>query len=315
MNNNLINEKSNITLIDNDISHDEVNALSEVNVDAIKDLIYTIRGKQIMIDRDLAMLYKVETKRLNEQVKRNIERFPTHFRFQLNDEETSELVAKCDRFKTLKHSSANPYCFTESGIAMLSSVLKSDIAIKVSIRIITIFVELRKFLVNNQELFSRLSNLELKQLENEQKFEKVFDYIAENKEVSQKMFFDGQIYDAYSLLTNIVKKANKNIILIDNYVDTITLDILSKKHSNVTIQIYTSKNTKLTKTDTDKFNEQYKNLTVSYINTFHDRFLILDKNICFHIGASIKDAGNKSFAINKIEDKQIIADILVRLNN
>ncbi len=160
----------------------------EINSNQIKDLIYTIRGKQVMLDRDLGTLYHVQTKRLNEQVKRNIERFPKEFRFQLTDKETSQLVANCDRLKTLKYSSSNSYCFTESGIAMLSSVFKSNMAVKVSIRIMTTFVEMRRFLVNNREIFARLSTLEIKQLETDQKFEKVFNYIAETKEVSQKVF-------------------------------------------------------------------------------------------------------------------------------
>ncbi len=210
-----------------------------------------------------------------------------------------------------------PYCFTEQGIAMLSSVLKSDIAIEVSIKIMKTFVEMRKFLLNNQELFARLDKVEFRQIayqkSTDEKFEKVFDYISENKEVSQKIFFDGQIYDAFSLLIDIVKKAKNNIILIDNYVDKITLDILSKRLDGVNINIYTSKKSRLTEIEVKKFNSQYKSLTVKNIETFHDRFIILDEAICYHIGASIKDAGNKSFGITKIEDKQTIKDILLRL--
>ncbi len=203
---------------------------------------------------------------------------------------------------------------------MLSAILRSDTAIDVSIKIMDAFVEMRKFLINNQALFSRLDKVELKQLETskrldetEQKFEKVFDYIAETKEVSQKVFFNGQIYDAYSLLASIVKKANKSIILIDNFVDTITLDILSKRQENVGIYIYTSKKSKLNNTEIAKFNKQYGNLTRTYIETFHDRFIILDEIKCYHIGTSIKDAGNKSFAITKIEDNETVKHILNRL--
>ncbi len=290
----------------------------------IKNLIYTIRGERIMIDRDLASLYEVETKVLNQAVKRNIKRFPVEFRFQLTDEEKNELVTNCDRFKTLKHSTSNPYCFTESGIAMLSSVLRSDIAIDVSIKIMKVFVEMRKFLIDNGDMFSRLDSIELNQLKYQittdnrldsidKKVEQVFDYIAEKNEVSQKIFFDGQIYDAFSLLIDIVKKAKHSIILIDNYVDKVTLDILSKKIDGVSVSIYTSKKSKLTDIEVEKFNAQYSVLTVKNIATFHDRFIILDELICYHIGASIKDAGNKSFGITKIEDDKNIKGILARL--
>ncbi len=294
--------------------------MAYVTSNQIKDLIFTIRDEKVMIDRDLAFLYGVEVKVLNQAVKRNIKRFPSEFRFQLTDNETSELVTNCDRFKMQKHSNSNPYCFSESGVAMLSSVLRSDIAIDMSIKIMKAFVEMRKFLVANQELFSRLDKVELKQLETikrldeaDQKFEKVFDYMTKTKEVSQKVFFDGQIYDAYSLLVGIIKRANKSIILIDNFVDTITLDMLSKRKKNVKINIYASKKSKLTDTEITKFNKQYGNLTIKTIETFHDRFMILDKKECYHIGASIKDAGNKSFAITKVVDDENTSYILSRL--
>ncbi len=196
---------------------------------------------------------------------------------------------------------------------MLATVLKGEVAEKQSIFIMRSFREMRSFLANNEELFSRLSNLELKQLEHDEKFEKVFEYIAEHKEVSQKIFFNGQIYDAFSLLVDIVKQADKSIILIDNYVGVDTLNILAKKKSGVKIDIYTTKKSNLTKNDIKKFNLQYYNLAVHQIDTFHDRFMILDESICYHIGASIKDAGKKSFAISKIEDKRNINDILNRL--
>ncbi len=299
------------------------NNLVDINPNKIKDLIYTIRGKQVMIDSDLAILYQVETKNLNKAMKRNIDRFPENFCFRLSDDEYKTL-----RFQngTSNETSGrggrrfNPYVYSEQGIAMLSAILKSDIAVKVSVGIMNAFVEMRRFLVNNRELFSRLDRVELKNLETskrldetDKKIEKVFDYIAEKKEVSQKVFFNGQIYDAFSLLVDLVKQANISIILIDNYVDIDTLNILAKKKDGVKIDIYTTKKSKLSKNDIKKFNLQYQNLSVNYIDIFHDRFMILDKKICYHIGASIKDAGNKSFAISKIEDKQNIKDILLRL--
>ncbi len=196
---------------------------------------------------------------------------------------------------------------------MLATVLKGEVAEKQSIFIMRSFREMRRFLTNNKELFSRLSNLELKQLEHDEKFEKVFEYIAENKEVSQKIFFDGQIYDAFSLLVDIVKQADNSIILIDNYVGVDTLNILAKKKDGVKVEIYTTKKSKLNKNDIKKFNLQYHNLSVHIIDTFHDRFIILDENYGYLIGSSLKDAGNKSFGITKIEDKSNIKDILKRL--
>ena len=276
----------------------------------IQDMIYTFRGKQVMIDRDLASLYQVQTKRLNEQVKRNSGRFPAEFCFKLSDKEKDELVANCDRFKTLKHSSSNPYAFTEQGIAMLSAVLKSDIAVEVSIKIMNSFVEMRKFLLSNKEMFARLDRVELKQLETDQKLEKVFNYIATNTEVKQNIFFDGQIYDAFSFIVGLVQKAKKEIILIDNYVDVHTLNILCKKDKGVDIIVATAGKGSLSTKDITKFNAQYPKLLVKTTTDFHDRFLIIDKTEVYHIGASIKDAGKKSFGITKIEDKDLIKNLI-----
>ncbi|WP_315370068.1 ORF6N domain-containing protein [Oribacterium sinus] len=276
----------------------------------IQNMIYTFRGKQVMIDRDLASLYQVQTKRLNEQVKRNSGRFPAEFCFKLSDKEKDELVANCDRFKTLKHSSSNPYAFTEQGIAMLSAVLKSDIAVEVSIKIMNSFVEMRKFLLSNKEMFARLDRVELKQLETDQKLEEVFNYIATNTEVKQNIFFDGQIYDAFSFIVGLVQKAKKEIILIDNYVDVHTLNILCKKDKGVDIIVATAGKGSLSTKDITKFNAQYPKLLIKTTTDFHDRFLIIDKTEVYHIGASIKDAGKKSFGITKIEDKDLIKNLI-----
>ena len=276
----------------------------------IQNMIYTFRGKQVMIDRDLASLYQVQTKRLNEQVKRNSGRFPAEFCFKLSDKEKDELVANCDRFKTLKHSSSNPYAVTEQGIAMLSAVLKSDIAVEVSIKIMNSFVEMRKFLLSNKEMFARLDRVELKQLETDQKLEEVFNYIATNTEVKQNIFFDGQIYDAFSFIVGLVQKAKKEIILIDNYVDVHTLNILCKKDKGVDIIVATAGKGSLSTKDITKFNAQYPKLLVKTTTDFHDRFLIIDKTEVYHIGASIKDAGKKSFGITKIEDKELIKSLI-----
>ena len=276
----------------------------------IQSMIYTFRGSQVMIDRDLAYLYNVETKALNQAVKRNINRFPESFRFQISDDEKDELVTNCDRFKTLKHSSLNPYAYTEQGIAMLSAVLRSDVAVEVSIKIMNSFVEMRKFLLSNREMFARLDRVELKQLETDKKLEEVFDYIATTKEVKQKIFFNGQIYDAFSLMVELVEKAEKELILIDNYVDVNTLNILSKKRKQVDVMIVTSGKGNLTKKDVTKFNSQYPKLTVKINEDFHDRFIIIDKKDVYHIGASIKDAGKKSFGITKLEEQDLIDSLL-----
>lgn len=272
----------------------------------IQNMIYTFRSKQVMIDRDLAYLYNVETKVLNQAVKRNTSRFPESFRFQLSDDEKDELVTNCDRFKALKHSSSNPYAFTEQGIAMLSAVLKSDVAVEVSIKIMNSFVEMRNFLLSNREMFARLDRVELKQLETDKKLEEVFNYIATNTEVKQNIFFNGQIYDAFSFIVGLIKKAKKEIILIDNYVDINTLNILCKKNHGVDVVIATAGKGSLSAKDITKFNAQYPKLSVKTNTDFHDRFLIMDNVAVYHIGASIKDAGKKSFGITKIEEKDLI---------
>ncbi len=279
----------------------------------IQNMIYTIRGKQVMVDSDLAELYKVTTGNLNKAMKRNLLRFPEHFCFQLTELEYENL-----RFQNGISSSNNnyggrrymPYVFTEQGIAMLSVVLKSDVAVEVSIKIMNSFVEMRNFLLSNKEMFSRLDRVELKQLETDRKLEEVFNYIANNTEVKQNIFFDGQIYDAFSFIVGLIQKAKKEIILIDNYVDINTLNILCKKNKNVKIKIYTSGKGNLTTKDINKFNVQYEELTVKINTDFHDRFLIIDKAEVYHIGASIKDAGKKSFGITKIEDKDLVKSLV-----
>ena len=280
-----------------------------------------------MLDSDLAILYQVETRVFNQAVKRNSNRFPERFRFQLTEEEYKNLRSQ---FVTSSEENTHggrrymPYAFTEQGIAMLSAVLKSDIAVDVSIKIMDTFVEMRKFLLTNQELFSRLDRLELghldlkkeidkgmdKQLETDKKLEEVFNYIASNTEVKQKIFFDGQIYDAFSFIAELVGKAQSKLILIDNYVDVNTLNILSKKNSGVDVLIATAGKGSLTTKDINKFNAQYSSLSVKTTAAFHDRFLIIDDKKGYFIGASIKDAGKKSFAITRIEDEKMIQDLI-----
>ena len=279
----------------------------------IQSMIYTFRGRQVMLDSDLARLYQVETKYLNRQRNRNAERFPEDFCFQLSKEEYE--ILRCQNVTSKKESGSGgrrylPYVFTEQGIAMLSSVLKSEVAAKTSINIMRAFVEMRKFLISNNEMFARLDRVELKQLETDKKLEEVFDYIATTKEVKQKIFFNGQIYDAFSLMVEIVEKAEKELILIDNYVDVNTLNILGKKRKQVDVMIVTSGKGNLTKKDVTKFNSQYPKLTVKINEDFHDRFIIIDSKEVYHIGASIKDAGKKSFGITKLEEQDLIDSLL-----
>lgn len=279
----------------------------------IQNMIYTFRGKQVMVDSDLAELYKVSTGNLNKAMKRNSSRFPEHFCFQLTKFEYENL-----RFQNGTSSSNNnyggrrymPYVFTEQGIAMLSAVLKSDVAVEVSIKIMNSFVEMRNFLLSNREMFARLDRVELKQLETDKKLEEVFNYIAANTEVKQNIFFDGQIYDAFSFIVGLVKKAKKEIILIDNYVDINTLNILCKKNKGINVVIATSEKGNVSAKDIAKFNAQYPKLSVKITMDFHDRFLILDKSEVYHIGASIKDAGKKSFGITKIEDNDLVKSLI-----
>lgn len=283
----------------------------------IRNLIFVVREQQVMMDSDLAALYQVETKVFNQAVKQNIARFPDAFRFQLTNEEYEGLRSQIVTSNGRGGRRYLPYVFTEQGIAMLSAVLNSDIAIQVSIQIMTAFVEMRRFLVNNTVLFEKISEVNWRQQEFEKKtdkrFEKVFNYIVEHNQVKQKIFFDGQIYDAFSLLVELVGKAEKSIILIDNYVDVDTLNILAKKKRNVNACIYTVKQTKLTAADVRNFNRQYPKLEVKYTGAFHDRFLIIDDNSAYHIGASFKDAGRKCFAINIILDHEIVKEVLMRL--
>ena len=287
-----------------------------------ENLIHYIRGQQVMIDSDLALLYNVETKRLNESVKRNSKRFPESFCFRLTEDEYADLRSQIATSNTENTSSKGgrrylPYVFTERGIAMLSAVLRSDEAIQVSVNIMNAFVKMRRFLAENALMFDKLNSLELKQLqyqkESNEKFDQIFAYISEHEEVGQKIFFEGQIYDAFSLLVSLVGKAEKSIVLIDNYVDVGTLNILAKKKDGVDVTIYTVRRTRLASQDIANFNSQYQTLTVNYTGVFHDRFLIIDEETAYHIGASIKDAGKKCFGISRIEDVGIVSDILQRL--
>lgn len=273
-----------------------------ISIESIKDRIHNIRGTQIMIDYDLANLYAVKTKRLNEQVKRNKERFPKNFTFQLTKSEKDELVAKCDHLKSLRFSSTMPFAFTEQGVAMLSAVLKSDTAVKVSIQIIEAFVAMRKFLLTNAQLFQRIDRTEQKLLEHDDKFEKIFDIIQSRDIKPEKgIFFDGQIFDAHKFFSDIIRTANSSIILIDNYIDDSVLTLLTKRKENVKVAIFTKEVSRQLLLDLKKYSSQYPPIEVKEFKRSHDRFMIIDNKEVYHFGASLKDLGKKWFAFSKFD--------------
>jgi len=294
--------EENKLIIQNDLSNED-----------IKNLIYTIRGKQVMLDSDVARLFNYETKDLNRNVRNNIARFPEYYCFQLTSEEYKSL--RCKNFtlnenRRGQHRKYLPYVFTEYGITMLAGLLKSEVAVNVSIKIVNSFIEMRKFLSSNGQVFERLTNMEYKLLEHDKKFDIVFDSLQHEENIKQKIFFQGQIYDAYSLMIDIIKKANKKILIIDNYVDDSILKMLTKKRNKVEVVILTSNHSNIQNIDIQKFNKEYPTLKVAKTNKFHDRFIVLDNKEMYHLGASIKDLGRKCFGINKIEDIEIIEKII-----
>ena len=265
--------------------------------------IHLIRGSHVMLDRDLAELYQVETKSLNQSVKRNLERFPQSFMFQLSVEEfldwKSQFVTSNGDKMGLRRP---PYAFTEQGVAMLSAILRSDSAIQVSIQIMQAFVEMRRFMLSNAKMFQRVELLEIKQVQTEQKVDAVLDAIGSLElEPRQGVFFDGQIFDAYSLVSKLVRKAKISIVLVDNYIDDSVLTLLSKRRKNVSARIYCKRISKQLRLDLEKHNAQYPAIEIVPFDAAHDRFLILDGTSVYHIGASLKDLGKKWFAFSKIE--------------
>ena len=281
----------------------------------VESLIRVIRGQQVMLDRDLAELYGVETKRLNEQVKRNIERFPEDFMFQLTSNEFDNLKSQ---FATSSWGGVRklPYAFTEQGVAMLSGVLKSSTAVEANIRIMRAFVSMRHFMVNNAAVFQRLETIEFNQLVSnkvqakilahqevqDHRIDEIFRRLDEGMyKPKQGIFFDNQIYDAYSFVSELVKGAKQRIILIDNYVDETVLTLLDKRGKNVSATIYTQQVSRQFRLDVDRHNSQYPPIEVDVFRRSHDRFLCIDDTV-YHVGASIKDLGKKWFAFSKMED-------------
>jgi hypothetical protein len=267
--------------------------------DLIRNKIHTIRGKQVILDRDIAILYQVETRVLNQAIKRNMQRFPENFMFQLNEEELNDLRINWVSQNVISNSKKmglriKPHVFTEYGISMLSSVLRSNKAIEVSIKIIEAFISMRKFLIQN----SKFQQIDERLIEHDKNFEKVFNYMALN-EPKQGIFFDGQVFDAYVFVSKLIKKAKEEIILVDNYIDEEILEIFTK--TKVNVKIYTKNALNL---DIQKLNRQYKNIEIKLFDKSHDRFLIIDNEI-YHLGSSLKDLGKKWFAFSLIKDKEI----------
>lgn len=297
--------------------------MTVIDRNSIESKIFNIRNKQVMLDSELAAIYGIETKVFNQAVKRNIERFPDEFRFQLTEEEMNTFFKPASRSQIVTlNSSGNlrgsnikyrPYAFTEQGVAMLSAVLRSETAVKVSIEIMNAFVQMRHYLQENANIISRLTNTETKLLEHDKNFERIFAALESNpKPKKEGVFFQGQIFDAYVFFQNIIQKAKKEIILIDGYVDLSVLEQLSKKKSGVQVTIYTDSKTKISALDVQKFNSQYPQLTLNYTSKMHDRFLIIDNKTVYHIGASLKDLGKKCFAFELMEESAVLIPVILK---
>lgn len=270
------------------------------NNSKIEDMIYEIRGKQVMLDSDLAKLYgcKNGTKTINLAAKRHINRFPERFMFQLNIEEYEKLRFQLETTNNMNRNL--PYVFTEEGVAMLATILRTPLAEEVSIQIMDAFVSMRKYIVSEN---NRLSNIETKIIEHDNKINEIFDKF--DQKIDNHIFFEGQIYDAYSLLVDILKEVKEYVILIDNYIDKKILDVVSLLNIKVTIVT-----NNYNKNDVEKYKEQYDNIEIIHSIKFHDRFIILDYRTLYHCGASFKDLGKKCFAISKIENNKILNELL-----
>lgn len=286
----------------------------------LKNKIYTIRGVQVMLDSDLAEIYGYETKRFNEQVKNNIERFDDDFRFQLTQDEVDVLRSKFSTTNISTMSRSLPYAFTEQGIYMLMTVLKGELAVKQSKTLIRLFKQMKDFVLTNSQLFAEIGSIkkhllesDLHHKENDKRIDELFTLMDKYKiEEKQGIFFQGQIFDAYAKFESFIQSAKKEIVLIDGYVDLTVLERLAKKQNGVKVQLYTDSKTKITNLDVQKFNAQYPTLTLNFTSKMHDRFLIIDNKVLYHIGASLKDLAKKCFAF-EILDSSLIPSVLGNL--
>ena len=281
----------------------------------IENMIYEIRGKQVMLDSDLAKLYQCKnwTKSINLAVNRNVKKFPNDFYFQLTNNETENLRFHFETSNSTTNYGGkryNPYAFTEQGVAMLATILHTPVAAEVSVNIMRTFVKMRKIISSNLIEQKYINELVIKDNERINLLEESFLKLEEKEKINH-IFYEGQIYDAYSLLIDIFKEAKKEIIIIDNYADKSILDMIT--NLNVEVTIVTRKFNLLKDIDIKKYNRQYHNLKVIYSDKFHDRFIILDKKVLYHSGASYKDLGNKCFGINKIKDDEYLENILIKI--
>jgi hypothetical protein len=286
----------------------------EINISQIENRIYTARGLQVMLDSDLAEMYLVEPRVLNQAVKRNSERFPENFCFQLTDAEWQSLRSQFVILESGKgkHRKFLPFVFTEQGVSMLSAVLRSDIAVKVSIQIMQAFVAMRKTLGQLHGVIQRLEGVEIQQLKTDSKLEQLLKALEKGQPAQQGIFFQGQLFDAHVFVSNLIKQARKSLEIIDNYVDECTLLLLSKRQKQVNCTVYTRISATLKK-DLEKHNQQYPAITLVENRSSHDRFIIIDNTQLYHIGASLKDLGNKCFAFSRMDD--VLPELATKLLN
>lgn len=297
------------------MNKNQLSTLLDLENKSIEECIYTIRGEQVMLDSDVAFFFGTEVKKLNQQMKRNVGRFPSDFCFQLNSIEFNELrsqnVTIDVRYGNRKYL---PYTYTEHGVLALAGVLKNEIAAKMSVEIVRKFVQMRKFILENGDTLLALAKLQNRQLEFEnktnQKFDEILMSISKADLPKQALFYSGQFYDAYEYVSDIIRRANDSIVLIDPYCDSKALTYLKNKKENVQVIIVTSNPSKIEREELNKFEFQYGEIVIKQLDDNHDRYLIIDKNECYNLGASLNYMGKKSFSIIKNDDINIIKELL-----
>lgn len=281
----------------------------------IEDCIFTIRGVQVMLDSDVAYYFGIDVKRLNQQMKRNKERFPEDFCFQLNSTEFKNIRLQNVTFNSpIKSRKYLPYVYTEQGIMALSGVIKNDTAVEMSIKIVRAFVSMRKFILENSDTLLELAKLQNRQInfeiETNNKFDEILNLIEKKDLPKRALFYDGKFYDAYEFICEIIRKAKSSIVLIDPYCDNHTFTFLKNRNDGVSIYIFLSSKSKLSQNEISIFESEYGAIAIGKLDTMHDRFLIIDRNECYSLGTSLNYMGQKTFCINKIEKQEIIDSVL-----
>lgn len=288
------------------------------NQEDIEKRILVIRGVQVMLDSDVAELFGIEVRRVNEQMKRNVERFPEDFCFQLNSNEFNNLRSQNAIFnQSVFNRKYIPYVYTEQGIMALSGVIRNDFAVEMSIKIVRTFIAMRKFIIENGDVLLKLAQLQNRQIafeiETNKRFDEVIKLISKADLPKQVLFFDGEYYDAYDFIVSLIRKAKESIVLIDPYCDNRALSFLSHRNDGVLLTILKFTKTKLSNNEIDIFMNQYGNIRILVNDDFHDRFLVIDENEAYSLGTSLNYAGRKTFVVTKIEDKSIVSSILKRV--